>query len=307
MPLTKRIIPCLDVDNGRVVKGVHFAKVKDAGDPVALARKYSDDGADELVFLDITASQEGRNTMKNMVRRVARVIDIPFTVGGGIKKLDDARAILLNGADKVSINTAAVKNPELIGELMSIFGKQCVVVAIDAKRNYECDNRDSDKNIFSMGSKGDYTDKGKSTKNEKNIKYNQTPMSSENNSMELYEHGKKFWFEVKIYGGKEGTGIDAIQWAKKIESLGAGEILLTSIDTDGTEYGYDLGLTKAICRAVRIPVIASGGCGEPKHMLDVFKRTDVDAALAASIFHYDKFSVNKVKKYLKDNGIQIRI
>ena len=307
MPLTKRIIPCLDVYNGRVVKGVHFAKVKDAGDPVALARKYSDDGADELVFLDITASQEGRNTMKNMVRRVARVIDIPFTVGGGIKKLDDARAILLNGADKVSINTAAVKNPELIGELMSIFGKQCVVVAIDAKRNYEYDNIDNDKNIFSLGRKRDYTDKDKSIKNENNIKYNQTPMSSENNSEELYEHGKKFWFEVKIYGGKEGTGIDAIQWAKKIESLGAGEILLTSIDTDGTEYGYDLGLTKAICRAVRIPVIASGGCGEPKHMLNVFKRTDVDAALAASIFHYDKFSVNKVKKYLKDNGIQIRI
>jgi cyclase len=307
LPLTKRIIPCLDVDNGRVVKGVHFAKVKDAGDPVALARKYSDDGADELVFLDITASQEGRNTMKNMVRRVARVIDIPITVGGGIKKLDDARSILLNGADKVSINTAAVKNPELIGELMSIFGKQCVVVAIDAKRNYECDNIDNDKNIFSLGSKGDYTDKGKSTKNENNIKYNQTPMNSENNPEKPYEHGKKFWFEVKIYGGKEGTGIDAIQWAKKIESLGAGEILLTSIDTDGTEYGYDLGLTKAICRGVRIPVIASGGCGEPKHMLDVFKRTEVDAALAASIFHYDKFSVNKVKKYLKDNGIQIRI
>lgn len=304
MPLTKRIIPCLDVDNGRVVKGVRFAKVKDAGDPVALARKYSDEGADELVFLDITASQEGRNTMKNMVRRVARVIDIPFTVGGGIKKLDDARAILLNGADKVSINTAAVKNPELIGELMSIFGKQCVVVAIDAKRNYECDNIDNDKNIFSLGRKRDYMDKDKSIKNENNIKYN---MSCENNSEEFYKQGKKFWFEVKIYGGKEGTGIDAIQWAKKIESLGAGEILLTSIDTDGTEYGYDLGLTKAICRAVRIPVIASGGCGEPKHMLDVFKRTDVDAALAASIFHYDKFSVNKVKKYLKDNDIQIRI
>ena len=281
MPLTKRIIPCLDVDTGRVVKGVHFAKVKDAGDPVALARKYSNEGADELVFLDITASQEGRNTMKNMVRRVARVIDIPFTVGGGIKKLDDARAILLNGADKVSINTAAVKNPELIGELMSIFGKQCVVVAIDAKRNYECDNIENDKNIFSLGRKRDYTDKDKSIKNKNNIKYNQTPMSSENNPKEFYEQDKKFWFEVKIYGGKEGTGIDAIQWAKKIESLGAGEILLTSIDTDGTEYGYDLGLTKAICRAVRIPVIASGGCGEPKHMLDVFKRTDVDAALGS--------------------------
>ena len=159
----------------------------------------------------------------------------------------------------MSINTA-VKNPELIRQLMSIFGKQCVVVAIDAKRNYECDNIDNDKNIFSLGRKRDYTDKDKSIKNENNIKHNQTPMSSENNSEEFYEQGKKFWFEVKIYGGKEGTGIDAIQWAKKIESLGAGEILLTSIDTDGTEYGYDLGLTKAICRAVCIPVIASKAC-----------------------------------------------
>jgi cyclase len=304
LPLTKRIIPCLDVDNGRVVKGVHFTKVKDAGDPVALARKYSNDGADELVFLDITASREGRDTMKNIVRRVARVIDIPFTVGGGVKKLEDARAILLNGADKVSINTAAVKNPELIGELVSIFGKQCVVVAIDAKRNYKCDNLDDEKNLFSLRKKRDYDDE---VKIGNNIKYDKSGLSSRINSKRIPEHGRKYWFEVRIYGGKESTGIDAIEWAKKIEAIGAGEILLTSIDTDGTEYGYDLGLTKSICKAVRIPVIASGGCGEPKHMLHVFKRTDVDAALAASIFHYDKFSVKKVKKYLKDNGVQIRL
>jgi cyclase len=304
LPLTKRIIPCLDVDNGRVVKGVRFTKVKDAGDPVALARKYSNDGADELVFLDITASREGRDTMKNMVRRVARVIDIPFTVGGGVKKLEDARAILLNGADKVSINTAAVKNPELIGELVSIFGKQCVVVAIDAERNFKWEQPDGEKNFFSLGKKRDYYDNYKAGIYSK---YKESTKSKRINSKQLPEHGKKYWFEVKIYGGKESTGIDAIQWAKKIEALGAGEILLTSIDTDGTEYGYDLGLTKSICKAVRIPVIASGGCGEPKHMLHVFKRTDVDAALAASIFHYDKFSVKNVKRYLKDNGIQIRI
>lgn len=295
------------MDNGRVVKGVHFAKVKDAGDPVVLAKKYCDDGADELVFLDITASQQGRETMKNIVRRVAKVIDIPFTVGGGIKKLEDARAILLNGADKVSINTAAVKNPGLIGELMSIFGKQCIVVAIDAKRSYDFEKKDGKKNIFPLDDdkKGlKYNQKGNKNKDKKN-QNNIIEESEEqpNNS----RNKRKYWFEVKIYGGKEGTGIDAIQWAQRIESLGAGEILLTSIDTDGTEYGYDIELTKAICEAVRIPVIASGGCGEPEHMSCVFKRTDVDAALAASIFHYDKYSVDRVKKFLKKNGIKIRI
>ncbi len=225
MPLAKRIIPCLDVDNGRVVKGIHFDRVKDAGDPVEFAQRYKLQGADELIFLDITASQQERETMKNVVRNVARVTDIPFTVGGGIRKLEDARDILLSGADKVSINTAAVKNPDLITDLMSIFGKQCVVVAIDAKRNYD----DDGKNIF------------------------------ENHL------GKKYWFEVRIYGGK-------------VE-----------------------------CKAVRIPVIASGGCGEPRHMLEVFRRTDVDAALAASIFHYEKSTVDRVKEYLKKNGIEIRI
>jgi cyclase len=274
LPLAKRIIPCLDVDNGRVVKGIHFTEVKDAGDPVELAKKYSDNGADEIVFLDITASQQQRDTMKKVVRKVASVIDIPFTVGGGIRKLEDARDMLLNGADKVSINTAAVKNPELITELMSIFGKQCIVVAIDSKRNYDNSGLSDGKNIFSL--------QGSNKKN------------------------NNYWFEVRIYGGKQETGIDAIEWAKKIESLGAGEILLTSIDTDGTENGYDIELTKAVCQAVRIPVIASGGCGQPKHMLTIFEKADVDAALAASIFHYDKFSLDKVKKYLKMNGIQVR-
>jgi cyclase len=269
MPLAKRIIPCLDVDNGRVVKGIHFIDVKDAGDPVELAKKYTEQGADELIFLDITASQQGRETMRNVVRNVASVIDIPFTVGGGIKKLEDARDILLSGADKVSINTAAVNRPELITELMSIFGRQCVVVAIDAKRNYQVS--DNAKNIFSS------------------------------------ESNQSYWFEVRIFGGKQGTGIDAICWAQTVESLGAGEILLTSIDTDGTENGYDIQLTKAICDTLHIPVIASGGCGSPDHMLDVFEKSDVDAALAASMFHYEKSSVDKVKKYLRQNGIKIRI
>ena len=267
MTLAKRIIPCLDVDNGRVVKGVHFAEVKDAGDPVELAKKYSKQGADELVFLDITASQQGRDTMKGVVRSVASVIDIPFTVGGGIKKLEDARDILLSGADKVSINTTAVKNPELVTQLMSIFGKQCIVVAIDAKRNYSVAKG---KTVFKV-------------------------------------KGRKFWFEVRIYGGKEGTDLDAIKWAKEVEKRGAGEILLTSIDADGTENGYDIELTRAICRSIRVPVIASGGCGSAHHMLDVFRKTHVDAALAASIFHYEKSTVDKVKKYLKRSRVRIRI
>jgi cyclase len=270
--LAKRIIPCLDVDNGRVVKGVHFVEIKDAGNPVELAKKYSEQGADEIVFLDITASQQGRDTMKNMVRNVASVIDIPFTVGGGIRRLEDARDILLSGADKVSINTAAIKNPALITKLMEIFGKQCVVVAIDAKRNYNVDDKDTTTTTF--------RDK---------------------------VNNRKYWFEVRIYGGKEGTGIDAINWAKEAEAKGAGEILVTSIDADGTENGYDIELTKAMCKSVRTPVIASGGCGNAKHMLEVFEKTDVDAALAASIFHYEKSTIDKVKRYLKRHDIKIRL
>jgi len=267
MTLTKRVIPCLDVKNGRVVKGLHFESIKDAGDPVQLAKKYSDEGADELVFLDITASEEQRETIKTLVKQVAQVIDIPFTVGGGVKTLQHARDILLSGADKVAINTGAVKNPEIITELMELFGKQCVVVAIDAKRNY---NAEEGKNIFS---EGDQT----------------------------------FWFEVFVYGGKKGTGLDTIEWAKKVEQLGAGEILLTSIDMDGTKDGYDILLTNKIVNSVSIPVIASGGCGKPEHMLQVFKESNVDAALAASIFHYESQAVNRVKEFLKEHKIPVRL
>ena len=267
MTLTKRIIPCLDVKNGRVVKGLHFESIKDAGDPVELAEKYSNEGADELVFLDITASDEQRKTIKDLVRKVASVIDIPFTVGGGVKSLEDARNILLNGADKVGINTGAIKNPQVISELMQLFGRQCVVVAIDAKRNFDLQE---DKNIFS-------------------------------------ENGKKFWFEVFIYGGKQATGVDVIAWAKKAEKLGAGEILLTSIDKDGTKDGYDIVLTREIVNSVSIPVIASGGCGKPDDMVSVFKESNADAALAASIFHYQTHGVNGVKKYLKEKQIPVRL
>ncbi len=267
MTLTKRIIPCLDVKNGRVVKGLHFESIKDAGDPVDLAEKYSNEGADELVFLDITASDEQRETIKELVRKVASVIDIPFTVGGGVKSLDDARNILLNGADKVGINTGAIKNPKVLTQLMELFGRQCVVVAIDAKRNFVVTDQ---KNIFT-------------------------------------ENDKQFWFEVFIYGGKEGTGIDAIEWVKEAEKLGAGEILLTSIDKDGTKDGYDILLTQKVVESVSIPVIASGGCGKPDDMVDIFNKSNVDAALAASIFHYDTHGVNGVKSYLKDRQIPVRL
>ncbi len=266
MTLTKRVIPCLDVDNGRVVNGTHFSSIKDAGDPVLLAEKYSKEGADELVFLDITASEQQRETIKSLVSKIAQVIDIPFTVGGGVKTLQHAREILLSGADKVAINTGAVKNPKVLTELMNIFGRQCVVVAIDVRRNY---NIEQGKNVFSEGT-------------------------------------KKFWFEVFIYGGKTATDLDAIDWAKEVERLGAGEILLTSIDADGTKEGYDILLTNEVVNAVTIPVIASGGCGEPSHILDVLKKSNVDAALAASIFHYETHPVNKVKQYLKENGVPVR-
>lgn len=252
MTLTKRIIPCLDVKNGRVVKGLRFKSIKDAGDPVQLAARYSDEGADELVFLDITASEERRRTIAKLVRDVASVIDIPFTVGGGVNSISDARNILLNGADKVGINTGAVKSPNLITELMNLFGRQCIVIAIDAKWN------DSS-------------------------------------------------YEIFTYGGKKPTGIDAISWAKKVENLGAGEILLTSIDNDGTKNGYDISLTRKIVDTVSIPVIASGGCGEPAHMVDVFNKTNVDAALAASIFHYNSYGVNGTKKYLAGYNIPVRL
>jgi cyclase len=267
MTLTKRIIPCLDVKNGRVVKGLHFESIKDAGDPVELAQKYSNEGADELIFLDITASDEQRETIKELVQKVASVINIPFTVGGGVKSLDDARNILLSGADKVGINTGAIKNPSVLSELMELFGRQCVVLAIDAKRNYSLKD---DVTIFS-------------------------------------ENNKNFWFEVYIFGGKNATGLDAILWAKKAQKLGAGEILLTSIDADGTKNGYDVILTKGVVDSVSIPVIASGGCGNSDHMVEIFEKSNVDAALAASIFHYNTHGVNGVKMDLAAKKIPVRL
>ena len=250
--LTKRIIPCLDVKNGQVVKGTSFVNLKYAGDPVKLARKYYKDGADELVFLDITASYEERKTMIKVVEKVAKEIFIPFTVGGGISTIDDIRNLLNAGADKTSINTAAIENPNLIKEAAEKFGSQCIVAAIDAKKN------------------GDS-------------------------------------WEVYIKGGREETGLDAIEWAKKVEALGAGEILLTSMDKDGTNEGYDLELTKLISESVNIPVIASGGAGSLANILDVFRKGKADAALAASIFHYGECSIKQVKGYLMKNDVEVRI
>lgn len=280
MPLTKRIIPCLDVKNGRVVKGTKFVQIKDAGDPVGLAAKYSDQGADELVFLDITASDERRKTIKELVRGVASVIDIPFTVGGGVTTMTDARNILLSGADKVGINTGAINDPTVITDMMDLFGRQCVVVAIDARRNYD------------------------------------VPESSDGSlqgDVVLFDDecsgvsGGKFWFEVYTFGGKKSTGIDAILWAKEAQRRGAGEILLTSIDCDGTKNGYDIALTRGVVDALSIPVVASGGCGHPSDMAKVFEATDVDAALAASIFHYRRHGVRGVKEMLQNMGISVRL
>ncbi|MEM1586402.1 MAG: imidazole glycerol phosphate synthase subunit HisF [Candidatus Bathyarchaeia archaeon] len=267
MALAKRIIPCLDVDHGRVVKGINFVGLRDAGDPVELAKRYCDDRADELVFLDITASAEKRSILKNVVKAVASEINIPFTVGGGIRSLEDAYLVLSNGADKISINTAAVERPALIKELAETFGSQCVVLAIDAKRRYE---RRPDRNVVD------------------------TPDGS-------------CWFEVYTYGGRQPTGIDAIEWAVRGEALGAGEILLTSIDRDGTELGYDIELTRSISERVNIPVIASGGAGKPEHFLEAFTVGGADAALAASVFHYSKYPVPVIKRYLHERGVPVRL
>ncbi len=267
MTLTKRVIPCLDVRDGRVVKGLQFGSMRDAGDPVELAARYSSEGADELVFLDITASEERRRAIAGMVRDVARVIDIPFTVGGGVNSVDDARNILLNGADKVGVNTGAVGDPGLVGRLAELFGRQCVVVAIDAKRNYDVGRGGS---VFREGGRG-------------------------------------FWYEVFTYGGKRGTGIDAMGWARRAEALGAGEILLTSIDRDGTKDGYDTLLTGEAAASVSVPVVASGGCGSPDDMADVLSRANADAALAASIFHYEARGVNGVKRRLRELGVPVRL
>lgn len=262
MTLAKRIIPCLDVKDGRVVKGIHFVRLKDAGNPVELASRYRDEGADELVFLDITASPEKRTIIKNIVRSVARELDIPFTVGGGIGSADDAREILSNGADKVAINTKAIENPSLVTEIADRFGQQCCVIAIDAKRVTTGDSQSA-------------------------------------------RYGRQF--EIYSYGARKATGIDAIEWAKQVEGLGAGELLVTSIDRDGTQSGYDIELTRMMCDSVNIPVIASGGCGKLEHFANVFRAANADAALAASVFHYEEYSIPNVKSYLKEKGILVRI
>jgi imidazole glycerol-phosphate synthase subunit HisF len=255
--LAKRIIPCLDVNAGRVVKGTKFLNLRDAGDPVECAAAYDAQGADELVFLDITASSDNRATMVDVVQRTADRCFMPLTVGGGIRSVDDVRLMLRAGADKVSLNTAAVATPDLIRQSSETFGSQCMVVAIDAKA---------------------------------------VKTDSSSPSWEVYTHG-----------GRKPTGIDVIEWAKRVEALGAGEILLTSMDSDGTKAGYDLALTRAVSQAVNIPVIASGGAGKLEHLSDVLNEGKADAVLAASIFHFGEYTVNDVKQFLKSKGIEVRL
>jgi cyclase len=253
--LTKRIIPCLDVDRGRVVKGVHFQSLRDAGDPVEVARRYEADGADELVFLDISASHEVRNILLDMVRRVADEVFMPFTVGGGIRNLADATAIVQAGAEKVSVNSAAVKDPGLVTQIARKFGACATVVNIDPRR--------------------------------------------------VTRDGHEFW-EVHVNGGRTPTGLEAVAWAREVERLGAGEIVLTSMDADGTKDGYDLAMVAAVANAVGIPVVASGGAGSPEHLRQAFA-AGADAALAASIFHYDEYSIPATKAYLAAQGVPVRI
>ncbi|HEY5560802.1 MAG TPA: imidazole glycerol phosphate synthase subunit HisF [Clostridiaceae bacterium] len=252
--LTKRIIPCLDVNMGRVVKGINFINLKDVGDPVEIAEFYNKEGADEIVFLDITATHEGRKTMLEVVRRTAEKIFIPLTVGGGIMGVEDFREILKAGADKISINSAAVREPELITKAADKFGSQCVVVAVDGR-----------KSPTGVG------------------------------------------WNVVVNGGRVDTGLDLIKWVKRAEALGAGEILLTSMDADGTKKGYDIPMTDVVCSSINIPVIASGGCGKLEHFKEVFNKTTADAALVASLFHYKELTVGQVKRYLRENKIEVRL
>ena len=250
--LSKRIIPCLDVKDGRVVKGINFVGLRDVGDPVECAKMYNDQGADEIVFLDITATHEGRDTIEDVVRETAKQVFMPHTVGGGIRTIEDFKRLLRAGADKISVNSAAVRNPQLIAEAADKFGSQCVVVAIDARR---------------------------------------------------HEDGT---FHVVVNGGRIDTGLDAVEWAKEVQRLGAGEILLTSMDADGTKNGFDIELLNAICAVSNVPVIASGGCGKLSHFSEVFEQTDADAALAASLFHYRELTIKEVKDHLIEHNIPVR-
>src|SRR5450432_939777 len=254
--LAKRIITCLDVDRGRVVKGVNFLNLRDAGDPVEVARRYEEDGADELVFLDISATHEGRAIMLDVVRHVSEEIFMPFTVGGGIRTLDDATCLIQAGAEKVSINSAAVKNPELVTQVAQRFGSCATVVNIDPRR--------------------------------------------------VQKDGRVLW-EVHVNGGRIPTGLEAVAWARRMQELGAGEIVLTSMDADGTKAGYDLEMTRAVAETVTIPVVASGGAGSPEHLFDILTKGKADAALAASIFHYNEFGIRATKEYLARRGLPVRL
>ena len=256
MALAKRIIPCLDVENGRVVKGVKFLDIRDAGDPVEVAKRYDEQGADEITFLDITATHEGRDTMVHTVEKMASQVFIPLTVGGGIRTCEDIRTMLNAGADKVSINSAAVKNPDFVREAAERFGSQCIVVAIDAKK--------------------------------------------------VSADGEPDKWEIFTHGGRKPTGLDAVEWAKKMVDLGAGEILLTSMDQDGVKNGYDLGVTRAISEAVHVPVIASGGVGNLDHLVEGCIEGKADAVLAASIFHFNEYSIPQAKEYMRQRGVEVR-
>ncbi len=253
--LAKRIIPCLDVTNGRVVKGINFLELRDAGDPIEIAKRYDDQGADELTFLDITASSDNRGLILNIIEQVASQVFIPLTVGGGVREVEDVRRLLNAGADKVSINTTAVLNPQIVADAASRFGSQCIVVAIDAKK---VDNQ-------------------------------------------------PFQWEVFTHGGRKATGLDAVAWARKMVDLGAGELLVTSMDRDGTKIGFNLPLNKAISDAVEVPIIASGGVGNLQHLVDGVKDGGADAVLAASIFHYGEFTIKEAKEYMRKHGIEVRL
>lgn len=257
MALAKRIIPCLDCENGRVVKGVKFLDIRDAGDPVEVSKRYCDAGADEITFLDITASHEGRETTVHTVEAIASQVFIPLTVGGGIRTLEDIRTMLNAGADKVGINTAAVSNPEFVRQAAERFGSQCIVVAVDAKQ--------------------------------------------------VSQEGEPLKWEIFTHGGRKPTGIDALEWVKRMVSYGAGEILLTSMDRDGTKIGFDLELNRAVSRAVQVPIIASGGVGNLQHLVDGVLEGEADAVLAASIFHFQEYSIQEAKQYMADKGIEVRL
>ena len=271
MTLTKRIIPCIDVDTteegeAAVFTGVNFEDLDYTGDPVEMARKYNAAGADEFVFLDITASAEGRRTMLDTVERVADEVFIPLTVGGGIRTTDDIKETLRAGADKVSINSGAIARPQLVNDGAEAFGSQCIVISVDARRRFD----------------------------EQGEQYEQVD-------------GESCWFECTVKGGREGTGLDVVEWAREVEDRGAGELFVNSIDADGTKDGYDIPLTRAVCETVSTPVIASSGCGGPEDMYEVFTEAGADAGLAASIFHYDEFGIGEVKQYLDDRGVPVRM